>query len=235
MTTTLHQTKNEFGQLIGKSLDSWAPAQLPSKKEITGNYVILERLNPAIHAKNLFDCFSIDNRRWTYLPYGPFKNYDEFNSWLVPMADARDPLLYTIVNKISLLPVGVVSYLRISPHNGVVEIGYVHFSDLLKKTSAATEAIYLMMYYVFEELGYRRCEWKCDSLNQASRDAAERLGFTFEGIFRQDRIYKNRNRDTAWFSIIDSEWPKLRTRFERWLSPNNFDHSGKQILRLREI
>lgn len=226
--------KNEFDQLIGQPMNRWRPAIIPSKKRMLGSYSILESLNPNIHAPKLFDLFSRDDSEWTYLPYGPFKEYDEFYVWLTAMANTHDPLFYAILDS-KMIPIGVASYSRINPNDGTIEVAHIHFSNYLKKTAAATEAMYLMMYYAFEELGYRRYEWKCDSLNQPSRNAAERLCFKFEGIFRKHMIYKNRSRDTAWFSIIDSEWPTLKLRFQKWLSPNNFDSTGNQILRLRAI
>src|SRR5262249_23531809 len=133
------------------------------------------------------------------------------------------------------LPIGKASYLRINPLHGVIEIGHLHFSKFLKRTAAATEAIYLMIQHLFDELGYRRCEWKCNALNQASRKAALRFGFKFEGIFRQNYVLKSHNRDTAWFSIIDNEWPQLKEKFQKWLDPNNFDCNGKQIIKLSDI
>ena len=227
--------KNEFGQPISQILDQWQSSKIPPKTRMNGVYSILDPLNPDTHASQLFDLFNTDNSGWTYLPYGPFNTYNDFYTWLVTMTTTNDPLFYAILNKKDGVPIGIASYLRVAPENGNIEVGHLHFSNTLKKTPVATEAMYLMMYRAFEELGYRRYEWKCDSLNQPSRSAAERLGFKFEGIFRQDRIYKNRNRDTAWFSIIDSEWPELKSRFQEWLNPANFDVNGKQILSLREI
>lgn len=226
---------NEFGQPIGQPLDKWTAAQIPPNSKMSGSYSSLEPLNPTIHAPKLFELFNMDNSGWTYLPYGPFYTYNEFYTWLDTLANKNDALFYTILDSKNNVPIGVASYVRIVPENGVIEVGHIHFSNNLKKTPAATEAMYLMMYRVFEELGYRRYEWKCDSLNQPSRNAAERLGFKFEGIFRQDRIYKNRNRNTAWFSIIDNEWPVLKPRFQKWLHPNNFDANGNQKWSLREI
>lgn len=146
-----------------------------------------------------------------------------------------DTFFYAIIDNKTGLPVGVASYLRINANHGSIEVGNLHFSKSLQKTPAATEAMYLLMYYAFEELGYRRYEWKCNNLNVPSRKAAERLGFTFEGIFRQCNVFKGHNRDTAWFSIIDSEWPTIKTKLEKWLDSKNFSASGKQILKLQEI
>lgn len=227
--------ENEFNQSISFTLPQWQTAKKPQKTRIVGGYSILEPLNPFEHAATLFELFCLDNSGWTYLPYGPFYAYQEFYNWLSEKADSDDPLFYTILDAKTNLPIGISSYLRITPEHGVVEVGHLHFSTRLKRTPAATEAMYLMMNYAFEELGYRRYEWKCDSLNQPSRNAAERLGFKFEGIFRQNFIYKNRNRDTAWFSIIDSEWFVLKGRFQKWLHGDNFDAQGKQILSLKKI
>lgn len=229
--------KNEFNQLVDIHIENWAPLRRPSKTVIQGQYCMLELLNINKHATNLFDSISTDNQgeSWTYLPYGPFYTYPEFEEWLrVTMSD-NDTLLYAVLDINTQLPIGIAGYLRINPEHGAIEVGHLHFSKLLKRTPAATEAMYLMMHYTFEELKYRRYEWKCNALNQASRDAALRFGFTFEGIFRQCNVFKNRNRDTAWFSILDKEWPEIRERFKRWLSPNNFDHQGNQRISLREI
>ncbi|MGB6976792.1 MAG: GNAT family protein [Gammaproteobacteria bacterium] len=202
-----------------------------------GRYCLLEPLDIDKHAAQLFDSLAIDNKgeSWTYLPYGPFSTCDEFRNWLKATTAEIDTVLYAIVDAKTQLPIGICGYLRINPEHGVIEVGDLHYSKLLKKTPTATEAMYLMMYHAFEELKYRRYEWKCNSLNQASRDAAERLGFKFEGIFRQNNIFKGRNRDTAWFSIIDSEWPGIKERLQKWLSPSNFDKNGNQIVTLREI
>lgn len=229
--------KNEFNQSIGFPLNNWNPPIKPPKTNMQGTYCILEALDPEKHGKALFESIIHDNQgeSWTYLPYGPFYQYEDFYRWLVKMSAEQSTVFYAILDAKSRRPIGMSSYLRITPEYGTIEIGHLHFSKLLKRTPAATEAIYLMMARVFDELGYRRCEWKCDSLNQPSRDAALRFGFKFEGIFRQDRVVKNRNRDTAWFSIIDGEWPTLKIRFQKWLSETNFDMNGNQKLRLKEI
>ena len=164
-----------------------------------------------------------DGRNWTYLPYGPFAAPDAYREWVEVISRADDPLFYAIVDNASDAPVGVASLMRIEPKAGVIEVGGINYSPRLQRRPAATEAMYLLMCRVFDELGYRRYEWKCDSLNAPSRAAAQRLGFTYEGLFRQATVYKERNRDTAWFSILDSEWPRLRTAFEAWLDPANFD------------
>ena len=164
-----------------------------------------------------------------------FDDLEGYRAWLAAMTSGDDPLLHAIVDGATGSAVGVAAFMRIEPAVGVIEVGNLNFSPLLQRTRLATEAMFLMMRRVFDELGYRRYEWKCDSLNVPSRRAAERLGFSFEGIFRQAVVYKGRNRDTAWFSILDREWPKLRGAYEQWLSPANFDDSGRQRRRLADL
>lgn len=201
---------------------------------MVGRYCRVVPLDPARHAAALYDAFRLDSAGvdWTYLPYGPFDDAGAFRSWLDGVAAGDDPLFYTIVDDADK-PLGVASYLRIFPDIGSIEVGHIHYSPLMQRSRAATEAMYLMMRRAFDELGYRRYEWKCDSLNAPSRRAADRLGFVYEGTFRQATIYKGRNRDTAWYSIIDSEWPAVRSAFEKWLEPGNFDASGAQRTPLR--
>jgi RimJ/RimL family protein N-acetyltransferase len=194
----------------------------------------LEPLDVNAHATGLYAELAADTegRTWTYLPYGPFDGFEAFQEWLTHYCVGKDPLFYTILDVVSGKPLGLASYLRINPADGVIEVGHLIFSARLQRTAAATEAMYLMMKQAFE-LGYRRYEWKCDSLNVKSRAAAERLGFQFEGIFRQDRVYKGRSRDTAWFSVVDRQWPALEQAFIRWLESENFDAGGKQKNPLR--
>tara|TARA_Y100001934_G_C12070599_1_gene639835 strand:- start:96 stop:731 length:636 start_codon:yes stop_codon:yes gene_type:complete len=200
-----------------------------------GQYCALTPLDPKAHAEGLFNAFAKDaeNIDWTYLPYGPFESLPALQAWLEEIARQSDPLFYTLMDRQGKA-VGVASYLRISPANGSIEVGHIHYSPQLQKTPAATEAMYLMMKHAFV-LGYRRYEWKCDALNQRSRRAALRLGLSYEGIFRQATVYKGRNRDTAWYATIDLEWPKLKTAFETWLDPANFDASGKQKISLSDL
>jgi RimJ/RimL family protein N-acetyltransferase len=201
-----------------------------------GRWCRLEPLDPARHTASLFAAYGLDTegRGWTYFPYGPFPDEAGFRAWLDEIAAKDDPLFHAIVDE-SGDPVGVASFMRISPDTGSIEVGHIHYSPRLKRTRAATEAMYLMMRRAFDELGYRRYEWKCDSLNAPSRSAAERLGFTYEGTFRQHVVSKGRNRDTAWYSIIDSEWPAIRDAFEAWLDSENFDAAGKQRRRLEAL
>jgi RimJ/RimL family protein N-acetyltransferase len=187
------------------------------------------------HAADLHAANSLhpDARSWTYLPYGPFATAVEYSDWLRRTCLGTDPLFYAVVEATGRAA-GVAAYLRIEPANGSIEVGHIHFSPLLQRTPAATEAMYLMMKGAFD-LGYRRYEWKCDALNAPSRVAAQRLGLSFEGIFRQATVYKGRNRDTAWYAATDKEWPALAQAFETWLAPANFDATGRQRVRLTEL
>ena len=171
---------------------------------------------------------------WTYLSYGPFDTLNSYRGWAEEMSRRSDPLFYAIIERATERALGVASYLRINPPAGTIEVGHIGYSPPLQRTPAATEAMFLMMERAFT-LGYRRYEWKCDSLNGPSRAAAQRLGFSFEGVFRQATVVKGRNRDTAWFSVIDGEWPALRDAFQRWLHPANFDEQGKQRMRLSAL
>jgi RimJ/RimL family protein N-acetyltransferase len=201
-----------------------------------GRFCRLEKLDPGRHGTSLFAANSLDaeGRMWTYLGYGPFDSEATYRAWAEEMSSKSDPLFFAIIDRASGRAIGVASYLRIDPRAGSIEVGHLAYSPLLQSTTAATEAMFLMMKCAFD-LGYRRYEWKCDALNAPSRAAALRLGFTHEGIFRQAIIVKGRNRDTAWFSIIDKEWPTLRGAFERWLDPGNFDAAGTQLKRLSEL
>jgi RimJ/RimL family protein N-acetyltransferase len=183
----------------------------------------VEPLDSGAHGDQLFASLgSLDDGRWTYLGYGPFGTRDNFQQWLDGAITTDDPLFYAIVNP-SGVAIGIAAYMRIDRPHGVMEVGHLNFSPQLQRTPAATEAMYLMLRRAFDELGYRRYEWKCDSLNQPSRRAAARLGFTYEGLFRQHTVYRQRTRDTTWFSITDSEWPARKAALEAWLAPDNFD------------
>lgn len=228
---TQPQAYNKLGQAIGFPV-TWQAKPTPAFPVLVGQYCQLEPLSLQ-HANDLYAAFTADqeNRIWTYLPYGPFTELNSFKTWLEKNTNSKDPFFYSILNSEGKA-LGMASYLRIDPTNGVIEVGHINFSPALQKTRAATETMYLMMRYAFEDLGYRRYEWKCDALNAPSRQAAERLGFQFEGIFRQATVYKNRNRDTAWYSILDNEWPTLKQKFAAWLATTNFDEHGKQINKL---
>jgi RimJ/RimL family protein N-acetyltransferase len=200
-----------------------------------GRFCRVEPLDPGrhsadLHAANLLDTTGAN---WIYLGYGPFETLEQYREWVTLSCRGDDPLFYAVIQRDSGRASGLASYLRMDESSGVIEVGHINFAPCLQRTPASTEAMYLMMRRVFDELGYRRYEWKCDALNAPSRAAAERLGFTFEGIFRQATIYKKRNRDTAWYSILDKEWPARKAAIEEWLSPSNFDEAGKQKKSLR--
>lgn len=203
---------------------------------MVGRFCRLEALNPDRHADALYAANALDTegRMWTYLPYGPFETREIYRRWLDEMVRADDPWFYTILDGATSQPVGLAAYLRIFPATGSIEAGHLNYSPRLQRTPAATEAMFLMMQRAFQ-LGYRRYEWKCDVLNAKSYAAAQRLGFSFEGVFRQATVYKGRNRDTAWFSVLDYEWPALEQAFRRWLDPSNFDEQGTQRVRLSEL
>jgi RimJ/RimL family protein N-acetyltransferase len=228
---------NALGQPIGYPLPLWRPCARPPHTAMRGRYCELAPLDAARHAADLFAASRVDRegRGWTYLPVGPFAELPEFRSWLEPAVADPERIFYAVIDAKTRRATGFASYLRIDAAVGSIEVGHIYYSPLLQRTPAATEAMYLMMRRVFDELGYRRYEWKCDSLNAPSRAAAERFGFRFEGIFRQAAVYKGRSRDTAWYSIIDSEWPGLKAAFQRWLAPENFDHRGGQKQRLGEM
>lgn len=224
-------TNKAHGQPVGFQLQGWTPRERPPRSPLEGRYCRLEPLDCRRHASDLFEALR-DTSLWTYLPCGPFEEEPVFRDFLERHLLGDDPLVYAIVE--NGRAVGVASYLRIDPAAGSIEVGGIVYSPRLKRSRAGTEAMYLLMRRAFDELGYRRYEWKCDSLNAASRRTAERLGFQFEGIFRQATVYKGRNRDTAWYSIIDSEWPMLKRAFLQWLEPSNFDEQGCQSKRLIE-
>ncbi|HEX7966759.1 MAG TPA: GNAT family protein [Stellaceae bacterium] len=228
---------NALGQPIGFPLIGWQPRPRPPRSAMEGRYCRVEPVDPGRHAAELHAANREDaeGRNWTYLPYGPFAAVEEYRRWMENVCRGDDPLFHAIIDRQNGRAVGVASYMRIDPAAGTIEVGGINYAPPLQRQPAATEAMYLMMRRTFDELGYRRYEWKCDALNAPSRAAAQRLGFRFEGIFRQATIYKNRNRDTAWFSIIDSEWPALKSAFERWLDPGNFDRAGRQRRRLSEL
>ena len=196
----------------------------------------LEPLDPASHCDDLFASFAEDakNQIWDYLPYGPFETAADLADWTHATCAGPDPYFFAIIDQASNRAVGLASYLRINPDSGSIEVGHINFSPRLQSTIAATEAMYLMMRWAFMA-GYRRYEWKCNALNVKSRRAAQRLGLSYEGVFRQATISKGRNRDTAWFAAIDAEWPPLQIAFENWLDAENFDAAGRQKRSLSEL
>jgi len=226
--------RNNLGQPIGDPVLNWTEPVVPPAEQIEGRYCRLEPLDVRRHADQLWDANDLDRERrnWTYLTYGPFTTVDEYREWVRGVAAGSDPLFFAVVTGESAT--GVAAYMRIMPAAGSIEVGHLNYSPRLQRTPAATEAMYLMMRRAFE-LGYRRYEWKCDALNAPSRRAAERLGFSYEGVFRNAMVTKGRNRDTAWFAVVDREWPALRDAFERWLDPSNFDDEGRQRLRLSDL
>jgi RimJ/RimL family protein N-acetyltransferase len=227
---------NELGQPIGVALPGWQPPPRPPRQPMQGRLCRIEPLDPARHAESLFRANSLDRdgRGWTYLPYGPFEHFEDYLDWMRSTCLGDDPLFFTILDPQTGQALGLASYLRIDPRNGSIEVGHLRFSSLLQRRPAATEAMYLMMKRAFE-LGYRRYEWKCDALNAPSRAAALRLGLTFEGIFRQAVVYKERSRDNAWFAAIDGDWPALERAFQGWLAADNFDARGEQRTRLSDL
>lgn len=228
---------NELGQPIGDALLDFQPGDLPNLERIEGQYVIIERLSKDKHGTDLYEVYGPDSPvdMWTYLFQTPAQSQAEWSQKLDLMLAAQDRFHYAIVDKESGKALGTFALMRIDRNNRVIEVGAVTYSPKLKRTRLATEAQYLLARYVFEELEYRRYEWKCDSLNQPSRRAAERLGFTYEGRFRQAIVYKGRNRDTDWLSMIDTDWPAVKGRLEKWLSSDNFDEKGQQIKALSDF
>jgi RimJ/RimL family protein N-acetyltransferase len=222
--------RNAYGQPVGEPVPDWASRPRPGRAELIGRYTAVRPLDVELDAHSLFDAYmrAPDDRDWTYLFQARPSGRAAFERYLEVIASSEDPLHYAIVDRSNSQAVGTAALMRIEPAHGVIEIGSIAYSPLLQKARTGTEAMYLMMRYVFDDLGYRRYEWKCDSLNAPSRTAALRYGFQFEGIFRQAIIYKSRNRDTAWFSIVDGEWPSIRAAFEAWLQPENFDSAGRQ-------
>ena len=227
---------NEYGQMIGESMESYTPGERPSIDFLEGRYARIEALSVEKHAKDLLAVYGPDSPRdmWTYLFQEPVADMEELVSLLNQMLACKDRFYYAIIDKATGKALGTFSLMRIDQNNRVIEVGAVTFSPALKGTRIGTEAQYLLARYVFEELNYRRYEWKCDALNLPSRKAAERLGFRYEGTFRQAVIYKGRTRDTDWMSMIDKDWPKVKARFEAWLKSENFDEEGSQLKSLRE-
>jgi RimJ/RimL family protein N-acetyltransferase len=221
---------------IGIEVDP-SPAQRPQRVVLPGRVVTLRPFDAASQAGALYDATHGQAREdlWRYMGDGPFANFDAYQAAFKKKETSVDPLFWAIMHNATGLPVGQASYLRIEPAHRSIEVGNIIFAPALQRSPGATEAMYLMARYAFDDLGYRRYEWKCNALNQPSRRSALRLGFTFEGVFRQHMIIKGRNRDTAWFSMLDSEWPLRRANFERWLAPSNFDETGRQRLSLSHL
>jgi RimJ/RimL family protein N-acetyltransferase len=244
-TNTNPALKNEHGQPVGPPVEAWSERARPSRAPMEGHYCRLEAVDVERHAAELYSAYmeAPDGRDWTYLFVERPGDAASFRAYLEKAAASADPLHYTILETaqpgaggtITGTAVGTAALMRIEPVHGVIEVGSITYSPKLKQTRAGTEAMYLMMRRAFDELGYRRYEWKCDSLNAPSRAAARRYGFEYEGLFRQAIVYKGRSRDTAWFSITDREWPRVKAAFEAWLAPHNFDAAGRQKRSLAAI
>jgi RimJ/RimL family protein N-acetyltransferase len=228
--------KNHLNQPVGFPVPGWERPRAPARETIEGRLCRLEPLEPERHAESLHAANAVDaeGRNWTYLSYGPFETLTDYRAWMDATCRGDDPMFFAVVDPATDKATGVASYLRIDPEAGSIEVGHINFSPLLQRTPDATEAMYLMMKLAFD-LGYRRYEWKCNALNAPSRAAARRLGFSFEGVFRQARVDKGRNRDTAWYAVIDKDWPVLQEAFGRWLDPSNFDGRGRQMTRLSAL
>ena len=221
---------------VGPVVDPLPVGNVPDMRPLHGRWMRLDHVSAVKHAADLYASFDgkdPEGHIWTYLGYGPFASLEEFTEWVKAREAARDPWFYAFVRRDTGKAVGMGSFMRNDAANGVIEIGHIWMSPGLQQTREATETIYLMMRHCFDDLGVRRLEWKCDSLNAPSRKAADRFGFTYEGIFRQHYIIKRRNRDTAWYAMLDTEWPKARSAFEAWLKEDNFDDNGLQKAKLR--
>lgn len=227
---------NHFGQPVGDALPDWQPRPAPQRHTLQGRLCYLEPL-AGKHAEALFAAHQLapDTRSWTWLLREPDSSVEEFSAWVASVAELSDPLHFAVIDRQTRQPVGSLALMRIDANNGVIEVGHVHFSPLLSRTAMATEAHWLLMRYAFDTLGYRRYEWKCNSLNEPSRRAARRLGFHYEGRFRQALVIKGHNRDTDWFSIIDAEWPQIDSAMQRWLASDNFSVDGQQIRTLESL
>jgi RimJ/RimL family protein N-acetyltransferase len=218
---------------LGPKVDPVPPGSMPDRRPLHGMWMLLEPVSAELHARDLFDSITGKDDVWTYMGYGPWAEFEAFEAWLKKREAARDPWFYAFIRRDTGKACGMGAFMRCDAGNGVIEIGHIWMSPALQKTREATEAIFLMVRHCFDDLGVRRLEWKCDALNAPSRKAAARFGFEFEGIFRQHMIVKGRNRDTAWFAMLDKDWHVIRAGFERWLRPENFDEKGRQKAKLQ--
>ena len=231
---TASETDPTTGQPIGLRVDT-TPAGRPAAVVLEGRFGRAEKLDPARHGADLWDAVRGHDALWTYMSYGPFADAAAFSAWLAERAKLEDPFSYVAVERVGGRAVGIATLMEVRPAMRVIEVGHIVYGPALQRTPLATEVQYLLARYVFETLGYRRHEWKCNALNAASRRAALRYGFTFEGVFRAHQISKGRNRDTAWFAMLEDEWPARKRAFEQWLDPDNFDATGKQRLSLTAL
>jgi RimJ/RimL family protein N-acetyltransferase len=225
------------GDPVGMRLEARERPALPDEAiTLRGRYCQLEPLDASTHSADLFAAYDLDteHRLWTYIPNGPWRSAQELQTWIESVHHKADPFFYAIIDRATGRAVGIASYLRVDPNNQSIEVGYITYSNLMQRTPIATECMFLMMMHAFD-MGYRRYEWKCNAMNKPSIDAAMRLGFSFEGVFRQATMVKGHNRDTAWFAIIDKDWPSARAAYETWLHPDNFDSDGLQRERLSDL
>jgi RimJ/RimL family protein N-acetyltransferase len=222
---------------VSEDLTNWTPRSRPERKVLEGRYVRLEPLSAAVHGDGLYEAAKVGNadERFRWLGETTPASRSDFQPWLEKVEASEDPLYFACIDQMSGKVAGRQTLMRIDPANGVIEIGHIHWGPLMQRRPAATEAHYLFMKYAFDDLGYRRWEWKCNNRNEPSKRAAERFGFTPEGVFRQHMIIKGENRDTAWYSIIDKEWPAIKKAYEGWLDPSNFDSDGNQKRRLEDF
>ena len=222
---------------MAEDLSDWQPRPGPERKVMEGRTVRLEPLDAARHGAELFEASSVPDAasRFAWLPELPPQDRADFQPWLEKAVANPDPLFFSVIDKESGKVAGRQTLMRIDAANGVAEIGNIYWGPLISRKPAATEAQFLFASYIFDDLGYRRYEWKCNNANEPSKRAAERFGFRFEGIFRQHMVVKGANRDTAWYSILDKEWPALKRAYEAWLDPSNFDGEGRQVKRLEEL
>ena len=227
---------DERGQPVGPLVPCWTEPPRPAHAPLAGVHCRLEPLDIAAHAADLHAAFLADHEGidWSYLPYGPFAEQDAFEAWLAAECQIDDPFFFAIIDTVSGQAAGMLSFMRIKPEHGSIEVGHVHYGPSIQRGRVTTEAMYLMMRWAFEA-GYRRYEWKCHGLNQRSRASAQRLGFSYEGVFRDHLIHRGRTRDTAWYACVASEWPALKTAFETWLDDANFDKDGTQRQRLSAL
>ena len=221
-------------EIMIADLSQWSPCSWPSFEPIQGRFVRLEPIADERHFDDLWAAYSVDDSIWDYLPYGPFADFDEFFEFARATYLGKDPMFHAVIDLETGKAAGIASLMRITPDQGVIEVGHICYASCLQRRPATTEAMYLFASQVFETLEYRRFEWKCNAANTPSVRAAERFGFVAEGVFRQHMVVKGKNRDTAWFSILDKDWPELKKSYELWLASDNFDDEGQQVRRLEE-